>query len=138
MILSDLFYHLQGEIEGRPIDDRLVKELFQFLLHSKFLQTYLCESDEDFQSHMMGAKLYDLCRLQSDLGLELWDHLSEWKESKSVAEKMLHCLDDVNGMLLLTNSKHSALKALVALLSLCSDVVSFHLSSYSCILLFHL
>ncbi|CAI9104717.1 OLC1v1003448C1 [Oldenlandia corymbosa var. corymbosa] len=121
LIISDLFYHLQGEIEGRQIDDRLVRELVQYLLHTDFLQSYLCKADEDFQWHIMGGKLYDTGRLQSELGLELWDLLSEWRESKSIAEKMLRYLDDVNGRLLLSNAKLSALKALVAMLFLCSD-----------------
>ncbi|KAL3515020.1 hypothetical protein ACH5RR_021922 [Cinchona calisaya] len=121
LILSDLFYHLQGELEGRQIDDRSFKELLQYLLQSQFLQTYLCKGHADLQSHIKDVNLYDLSRLQSDIGLELWDLLPEWKASKSVAEKMLHCLDDINEMVLLMSSKLSALKALVAMLSLYGD-----------------
>lgn len=119
LVFSDLFYHLQGELEGRQIDDRSFKELLQYLLNSNFLPTYMKWFD-DLQVESKDVHLYDLCRLQSDLALELWD-LSEWKESKAIAEKMLHCLEDVNGMVLLTSSKLSAQKALVAMLSLYSD-----------------
>ncbi|XP_071935327.1 uncharacterized protein [Coffea arabica] len=121
LILSDLFYHLQGELEGRPINDRSFKEMLQYLLQSTFLQTYLCKCNEDLQLHVKDVNLYDLSRLQSDMGLELWDLLPEWKASKSVAEKMLNCLDNVNKMVLLKNSNLSALKALVTMLSLYGD-----------------
>lgn len=123
LVLSDLFYHLQGELEGRQIDDRSFKELLQYLLHCNFLPSYMTECFDDLQVESKDVHLYDLCRLQSDLVLELWD-LSNWKESKVIAEKMLHCLEDVNGKVLLTTSKLSAQKALVAMLSLYSDNVS--------------
>lgn len=130
LILSDLFYHLQGELEGRPIDDRSFKEMMQYLLQSRFLENYLCKCNEDLQSHMKDVNLYDLSRLKSDIGLEQWNLLPEWKASKSVAEKMLHCLNDVNEMVLHTSSKLSALKSLVAMLSLYGDDVSFHIYIY--------
>lgn len=121
LILSDLFYHLQGELEGRPINDRSFKEMLHYLLQSTFLQTYLCKCNDDLQLNVKDVNLYDLSRLQSDMGLELWDLLPEWKASKSVAEKMLNCLVNVNEMVLLTNSKLSALKALITMLSLYGD-----------------
>ncbi|CAK9177631.1 unnamed protein product, partial [Ilex paraguariensis] len=116
LILSDLYYHLQGELEGRKIDHRPFKELSQYLLESNLLHTYSRQYDGDVVAHAKDVHLFDSIRLRADLGLDIWD-LSEWKTSKAVAETMLLRLQDVNSMVLLASSKLSALKALIAILS---------------------
>ncbi|XAR59056.1 hypothetical protein NMG60_11014687 [Bertholletia excelsa] len=117
LILSDLYYHLQGELEGRKIDAGPFKELYQFLLESNILQTYLRKYDGDLSSCSKSVYLFDSLRLRSDLGLDLWDY-SEWKELKVVAETLLLRLEDVNSMMLLSSSKLSALKSLANILSM--------------------
>ncbi|XP_059647512.1 uncharacterized protein LOC132293878 [Cornus florida] len=116
LILSDLYYHLQGELEGREIDPGPFKELSQYLIDYNFLQTYQCKYEGDLFAHAKDVYLFDSTRLQEDLGLDVWDY-SGWKASKEVAETMLLWLHDVNSTVLLASSKLSALKALTTILS---------------------
>ncbi|KAI3446215.1 hypothetical protein Pfo_002880 [Paulownia fortunei] len=120
LILSDLFYHIQGELEGRQIDNRPFKELLQFLVDSKFLDAYKYKQDDDLLANIKSVYLYDTVRLRADLGLEIWDLLA-WKKSKKFAETMLLCLQDSNSRMLLSNSKLSALRGLITLLYLHDD-----------------
>ncbi|KAK6136598.1 hypothetical protein DH2020_029631 [Rehmannia glutinosa] len=120
LILSDLFYHIQGELEGRQIDNRPFKELLQFLLDSKFLDAYRYKQDDDLLPNIKSVYLYNTARLRADMGLEMWDLLA-WKESKEVAETMLLCLQDSNSRMLHSNSKLSALRGLITLLYMHED-----------------
>ncbi|KVH88159.1 hypothetical protein Ccrd_024450 [Cynara cardunculus var. scolymus] len=115
LILSDLYYHMQGEYEGREIEHKLFKELFQFLLESKLLESYQNKDAENLSIHAKGVFLFDCTRLEKDLGIDLWDIL-EWRSLKTVAETMLADMKDVNSMLLLSNCKLLALKALATML----------------------
>ncbi|XP_010313025.2 uncharacterized protein [Solanum lycopersicum] len=117
LILNDLFYHLQGELEGRQISHMSFKELSQYLLQSNFLQTYQCKHHEDIFPQTDGVCLYDTDRLQGDMAIDLWD-LSDWKASKAVAEMLLLSLQNVNVMVSLTTSKLSALIALATTFSI--------------------
>ncbi|CAA3010617.1 Hypothetical predicted protein [Olea europaea subsp. europaea] len=119
LVLNDLFYHMQGELEGRFIDNRPFKELSQYLIDSSFLDTYKHKRD-CFLPEFKDVYLYDTVRLRSDLGLELWD-LSAWKTSKEIAETMLHYLQDVNLMMFLSNTKVSALGGLISMLHMLDD-----------------
>ncbi|KAL2512428.1 Protein of unknown function (DUF3414) [Abeliophyllum distichum] len=119
LILNDLFYHMQGELEGRLIDNVPFKELLQYLLDSSFLDKYKHKRD-CFLPEFKDVYLYDTVRLRADLGLELWD-LSAWKTSKEVAETMLHYLQDVNLMMFLSNTKLSALRGLITMLYILDD-----------------
>ncbi|KAK4375118.1 hypothetical protein RND71_005795 [Anisodus tanguticus] len=125
LILNDLFYHLQGELEGRQISHIPFKELSQYLLQSNFLQTYHRKHNEDIFPQTDGVGLYDTDRLQGDMAIDLWD-LSDWKASKGVAEMLLLSLQNVNLMVSLTTSKLSALIALATTFSISdNDSVSF-------------
>ena len=57
-----------------------------------------------------------LAHLREDLRLDLWD-CSNWKTSKEIAETMLRFLQDANSVMLLSSSKLSALKGLIAVLA---------------------
>ncbi|GMY05517.1 nucleoporin like [Fagus crenata] len=120
LILSDLYYHFQGEFEGREIAPGAFKELLQYLVESKFLQSYHHKYDDDLFATSKDVYLFDLARLRADMGLDMWD-CSEWKASKTIAETMLHCMQDANSMMLLASSKHSALKALITVLTVYED-----------------
>ncbi|KZV41118.1 hypothetical protein F511_09314 [Dorcoceras hygrometricum] len=114
LILSDLFYHIKGETEGRHIDNRLFKELLQFLLESEFLDKYRYRKDDDILSDNHGIYLYDSVRLRADLGLEMWDLLA-WTETKEVAETALFCWQRVNLMIVHSHAKLSALRGIISL-----------------------
>lgn len=124
LILNDLYYHLQAELEGRKIDPGPFKELSQYLLESNLVQTYRHKYNGDLFAYAKDVYLFDTLRLQEDLGFDLWDY-SDWKASKVVAETMLLCLQDVNSMVLLASSKLSALKSLITVLSTNAEDVSF-------------
>lgn len=124
LILNDLFYHIQGELNGRQIDNRPFKELLQFLIDATFLDAYKYEQDDDLSSNIKVVRLYDTVRLRTDLGLEMWDLLA-WKEAKEVVETMLLSLQETNSRTLLLTSKHSALRGLVTLLYMRENNVSF-------------
>lgn len=124
MILSDLFYHIQGELNGRSIDNRPFKELLQFLMDSGFLDVYKYQDDDYFLTDIKSTYQYDTVRLRADLGSDIWDLLA-LKESKEVADTMVLCLHDVNSRMLHANSKLSALRGLVTLLYMHEDNVSF-------------
>lgn len=114
---------MQGELEGRAIDHRSIKELSQCLIESNFLHVYYNKYEKDFSAHAKNVCLFDSSRLQNDLGLHTWE-FSQWKASKEVAETMLLYLQDVNSMLLLSHSKQSALEALMTIVSLYHEDVS--------------
>ncbi|KAL8556343.1 hypothetical protein ACS0TY_003962 [Phlomoides rotata] len=120
LILSDIFYHIQGELDGRSIDNRPFKELLQFLMDSRFLDGYKYQHDDNCLTDIKSAYQYDTVRLKADLGSDIWD-LLVLKESKEVAETLLLCLQDVNSRMLHANSKLSALRGLVTLLYMHED-----------------
>jgi len=124
LILSDLYYHLQGELEGRKIGIGPFKELSQYLVESIFLGTYQHQFNEEAFTKNMFTKnvyLFDLAHLREDLRLDVWD-CSNWRTSKEVAEVMLRFLQDANSVMLLSSSKLSALKGLIAVLAVNHDV----------------
>ncbi|KAM1106605.1 hypothetical protein ACFX2I_003499 [Malus domestica] len=116
LILSDLYYHLQGQLEGREIRAGPFKELSQFLIESNIFQTYQHKDDGDLFVTGRDTYLFDLKFVRADLGLDLWDY-SKWKESKATAETMLHHMKAANSMAMLTSSKLSALRALRSVLT---------------------
>lgn len=120
LILSDLYYHLQAELEGRSISSGAFRELSLYLIDSEIFHSHQHNYDDDIFVTMKDAFLFDLVHIQADLGLDLWDY-SEWKESKVIAARMLSCMEDVNSMMLVTRSKLTALKALITILTLMAD-----------------
>nr|XP_011457925.1 PREDICTED: uncharacterized protein LOC101300415 [Fragaria vesca subsp. vesca] len=120
LILSDLYYHLQGEVEGREIGAGSFKALSRFLIESNIFQTYQLKYDGDLFITGKDAYMFDLERIRADLGLDFWDY-STWKDSKAIAETMLHHMKNVNSMVFLTSSKLSALRALRSVLTVYLD-----------------
>lgn len=128
LILNDLYYHLQGELEGRKIGSGAFRELSLYLIESEIF--YACQHnyEGDIFVTTKDAYLFDLVRIQADLGLGLWEY-SKWKQSKAIAARMLSCMEDVNSMMLVTRSKLTALRALITLLTLISNNVSLECSN---------
>ncbi|XP_057453201.1 uncharacterized protein LOC130745072 [Lotus japonicus] len=120
IVLNDLYYHLQGELEGRKIGMGPFKELSQYLLEANFLGTYQRQFNEDFFAK--NVYLFDLVQLRADLRLNMWD-CSDWRTSKEIAETILRFLQDANSVMLLSSSKLSALKGLTAVLAVYHDDV---------------
>lgn len=123
LILNDLYHHLQGELEGRKIGPGPFKELCQYLVESNCLLSYQYKYGGDHYGNTKDIHLYDLMRIRSDLGLNMWDY-TDWKDSKAIAQTMLECFQDANSMVLLASSKLSALKALLTALIMWEDNVS--------------
>lgn len=115
LVMSDLYHQIQGEFEGRQIQHKLFKQLFQFLLESNFLESYQNKEADNLSIHAKNILLFDCNLLEKDLGIDLWD-VSEWKTLKKAAETMMDHIKDVNSMLLLSNSKLLALKAFTTML----------------------
>lgn len=122
LVLNDLYYHIQGELEGRKMNSAKFKELAQFLHQFKFSNTEQMYA-RDFQQNASEVYVFDLVWLQKDLGLEHWDH-SNWKTSKAVAEKMFLYMRDANMMSFLSNSKLCVLKSLSAVLSVYGENIT--------------
>ncbi|KAJ4826105.1 hypothetical protein Tsubulata_010953 [Turnera subulata] len=120
LIVNDLYYHLQGELEGRKIGPGPFKELSQYLLEMDSLQSYRYKYSGELCTISKDVLLYDLKCIQSDLGLDTWDY-NDWKMSKPIAKTMLDCMEQANSMALLENSKLSALKALIGVLAMYRD-----------------
>ncbi|XP_074312975.1 uncharacterized protein LOC141648320 isoform X2 [Silene latifolia] len=116
LILSDLYYHLQGELEGRSIEHGPFNELSQFLVESNLLQAYK-RVDQDLKAVTKISNLFDILRLQDDTGLDVWDY-SEWKASKKIAENTLFRFKLANSMLLHLGSRLPALRSLVTFITL--------------------
>lgn len=133
LVLSDLYYHLQGELEGRKISTGPFKELSQYLVESRVLQAYHKYDSDPFVT-VKDLYLFDLVRVQAELGLDLWNH-SKWKTSKAVVERMLQYMLDANSMVLLASSKLSALKALTTFLIIFENDVSSLSSEFNFILI---
>ncbi|KAG9442579.1 hypothetical protein H6P81_018433 [Aristolochia fimbriata] len=116
LILSDLFYHLQGELDGREMSPGPFKELSLYLLQLNIFCFKQCKSDVDFSLENSNAYLYDTKHLKKHLGLEYWGH-SRWEASKEIAEKMLLYMNYANNTVLNMVARHSALKALRAIIT---------------------
>uniref|UniRef100_A0A1D1YTL0 Nucleoporin NUP188 n=1 Tax=Anthurium amnicola TaxID=1678845 RepID=A0A1D1YTL0_9ARAE len=114
-VLTDLYYHIQGELEGRVIAPGHFKELFQYLLEQDIFQHYECKYDRDLWPLESDMCVFDVTHLRIDLGIELWDH-SDWKRSKSVVERMLSLMHQINSVKFLAYSKNSSLRAFTCLL----------------------
>ncbi|MBA0619886.1 hypothetical protein Godav_005677 [Gossypium davidsonii] len=123
LIMSDLYYHLQGELEGRKMSAGPFKELSQFLIGSKMVKIYENKCSLDLFLNADDVHVFDLGRIQADLGLDMWGY-SEWRTSKGIAETMLSCMQKANSMVLIGNSKLSSLKALIIVLTVYEDSVS--------------
>jgi nuclear pore complex protein Nup188 len=92
-------------------------------VESNCLLSYQYKYGGDRYGNTKDIHLYDLMRIRSDLGLNMWDY-TDWKDSKAIAQTMLECFQDANSMVLLASSKLSALKALLTALIMWEDNVS--------------
>ena len=124
LVLSDLYHHINGELEGRDIAPEPFKEVFQFLLEVDPFMKYQCKLDDnDMWPLEKGNYMFDITRLRKEMGIELWEH-NTWKSYKPQAERMLSFMHHANSVKFLAYSKNSCLKALTRLLSIHARDVS--------------
>lgn len=123
LVLNDLYFHMQGELEGRQITQGPFRELLHFLLQSETFQSKPCKLEEDEWPPVNTITMFDTTRVRAELGLELWEH-SGWKASIEVAERMLLHMNDANLVMSLSVSKYSALRSLVAIISMQNGNIS--------------
>ncbi|KAL9253348.1 hypothetical protein AKJ16_DCAP10515 [Drosera capensis] len=116
LILSDLHYHLEGELVGRGIESGPFQELAQFLADSDHFQRYK-RHDDDFLLDGNDVFVFDLERLRQDMGLDTWTH-SAWKASVKIADSLLLHLQNVNSMMIQLASRIASLRAFIMVLSL--------------------
>ncbi|EEF34096.1 conserved hypothetical protein [Ricinus communis] len=112
---NEICYH--AKLEGRKMGPGPFKELSLFLVESKCLQIYQQKYSDECLADVKDIYLYDLIRIKTDLGLDMWDY-TEWKEYKAIAETMLGCMQQMNSMVILSSSKLSMLKALITVLTM--------------------
>ncbi|KAH0451385.1 hypothetical protein IEQ34_018684 [Dendrobium chrysotoxum] len=115
LVLHDLYYHLQGELEGRLIAPGHFLELSAFLLNFENFQCKESTNEKDLWS--TDVMMYDISNIRAELGIDLWDK-SEWKTAKEIGERMLSYMHASNLMLSLAGTKNFALKALISIMSL--------------------
>ncbi|XP_008788374.2 uncharacterized protein LOC103706141 isoform X1 [Phoenix dactylifera] len=123
LVISDLYYHLQGELEGREITPGPFQELSGFLLD---LETFQCSEQKQERNvwpPVRNVCMFDIARIQKELGMELWDHCN-WKASKEVAHIMFLHMHEANLVMSIKDSKHFALKALITVISVYTGKIS--------------
>ena len=123
MILNDLYYHLEGELEGRKISAGPFKELSEYLVDSKVLHCYQHKYENFLFVTCKDVYLFDLEHIKADLGSDLWGYL-KWKTSKAIPKGMLCRMMEANSVVLLRGSKLNALKSLITVLTIYKNDVS--------------
>ncbi|KAH0992311.1 hypothetical protein GBA52_003794 [Prunus armeniaca] len=95
LILSDLYHHLQGELEGCEVSAGPFKELSKFLMESNVFQIYQHKDDADLFITGKDAYLFDLKPVESHEGCKLNGVAYKFKAfcTKSIKK----CLDCVHG-----------------------------------------
>ncbi len=126
LIISDLYYHIHGELEGRPITPGPFQELLCFLLEFKVFEHNPSEQLQKSFPAANGVSLFDVPHIRDELGLELWNH-SDWKTYKEVAEKMLDIMHKANLMKCQVDAKLCALRSFITFLSVCTGTVSLYI-----------
>ncbi|XP_073009852.1 uncharacterized protein [Typha latifolia] len=118
LVMNDLYYHLQGELEGREITSGPFQELLHFLLSLEAFQNEERRKDKSSSQVVKDSCMFDVLHIRRELGIDLWCYSgSGWTESKEIAEKMLMIIHNANLMMSVSASKHFALKSLIAALS---------------------
>lgn len=122
LVLSDLYFHLQGELEaGRHIPDGSFQQLVEFLDTmdiTLLLQPSKQMPSEGLHPPLHDGFIFDTTQLGQHLGLEWWSHTEP--HILLAAESALCAMHRANEMARLGCSQLSALKSLTNLLALSS------------------
>ena len=102
-IVNDLYYHLQGELEGRkipPLSFQRVSEHLIKLEIDSILQTIKHFRLKEFHPLCEDNCIYDTKALKTELGIDWWPH-SDDKGLTIAVEKTLEILSRANRALVL-------------------------------------
>ncbi|KAG8095467.1 hypothetical protein GUJ93_ZPchr0012g21064 [Zizania palustris] len=124
LIISDLYYHLHGELEGRQITPGPFRELLYFLLEFKVFEHNPLEQLQKTFPTTNGISLFDVPHIRAELGVDLWND-SDWKTCKEVAEKMLDIMHRANLMKCQVDAKLCALRSFITFLSVYTGTSSY-------------
>lgn len=120
LIVNDLYYHLQGELEGRQIPPGSFQKVSDYLIKLKLdsiLQSSTRVRSQDLHPLYGGDYIYDTKSLEAELGMEWWPSSDE-KSSIVAAHKILQALNHANIAFCLADAQKNALKAWMTLLTL--------------------
>lgn len=120
LIVNDLYYHLQGELEGRKIPPGSFQRVSEYLI--KLEIDSILQTDKQFrlkELHLLceDKYIYDTKALETELGIEWWPH-SDDKGFTAAAEKTLEILSRANKVSCLADLQLNALKAWMTVLAL--------------------
>ncbi|XP_074569458.1 uncharacterized protein LOC141826101 [Curcuma longa] len=115
LVVSDLYYHLLGKLEGREITSGPFQELLNFLLSLGVFECNDSTYKRNFDLPHKVVSMFDIKKVEDEIGLELWEY-SEWKACKEVSQRMFVYMHSANLSSNITDSKHSCLKALLSVL----------------------
>ncbi|XP_002977285.2 uncharacterized protein LOC9638778 isoform X1 [Selaginella moellendorffii] len=96
LVMSDLYYNLQGDLHGRTISNRHFQDISNFLADIE-LDTALIPPTSSPTLHE-DFRHYDVNLLRSALGLEFWDRDGDVLTTK-VAENVLYSLEKANDII---------------------------------------
>ncbi|KAL6854344.1 hypothetical protein ACP4OV_019247 [Aristida adscensionis] len=123
LVINDLYYHIHGELEGRPITSGPFLELLGFLVGLKVFEYNPSDELQITYPLTSGSFIFDVPHICDELGVELWNH-SDWKSSKEVAETMLEMMRKANVMKSYADAKLSMLRSFSTFLSVYTGVSS--------------
>jgi len=136
LIVNDLYYHLQGELEGRKIPPGSFQRVSEHLIKleiDSILQTVKHFRLKELHPLCEDKYIYDTKALKTELGIDWWPH-SDDKGLTAAAEKTLEILSRANRASCLADFQLNALKAWMTMLALSmfdkKVVSSFMLESY--------
>eukprot|EP01018_Ginkgo_biloba_P018782 Gb_15236 [translate_table: standard] len=120
LIINDLYYHLQGEIEGRQIPPGSFQRISDHLITLEIdtlLQTRKHVRSNELHPLYDDKFIYDTESIGEDLGIEWWSQSGD-KAFTAGIEKALQLMTRANRASCLADSQLSALKSWTTLLAL--------------------
>ncbi|XP_042430044.1 uncharacterized protein LOC122016720 isoform X2 [Zingiber officinale] len=115
LVVSDLYYHLLGKLEGREITSGPFQELLNFLLSLGVFECNDGTYKKNFDLPTKVVSMFDIQKVEEEIGSDLWEY-SEWKSCKEVSQRMFVYMHSANLSSNITDSNHFCLKALLSVL----------------------
>lgn len=136
MLLSDLYHHLQGELQGgRPVPSGPFQQIAAYLMtkEAEILSQKGKNPPLDGLHPAYGdGFVYDTVALEEELGVEWWPHSELRTLPSSVVDTTFSCMRRANCMASLGHSQLSALRAWAGVITVCiSNKHGVHCTSNS-------